>query len=221
MSNLTANDTRGLMEAYTAVYDQDLREKLEEEKVREFSKQFMNLLIEEGYDVSNITENDLYEYFISENLGLLSRLAAPVLAGAKPVVKGLLQKAGKYAIPTAIGAGIDQFVTGGKVREYTGAALQGLRQLGHSIPSPGEARDQFVKPKPKQQTPPKPPKSPTPVQTPGQEALPGFESFDPLEVIKSHLLDEGYASTENQAIRIMAHMSEGWKNSILNNIVVN
>jgi len=218
MSNLTANDTRGLMEAYTAVYDKDLREKLEEEKVREFSKQFMNLLIEEGYDVSNITENDLYEYFISENLGLLSRLAAPVLAGAKPVAKGILRQIGKYSIPTAALAGADQYFSGGRGRDAIGGAIQGLRQLGHSIPSSGEIRDQFVKPKPKEQ---KPPKSPTPVQTPGQEALPGFESFDPLEVIKSHLLDEGYASTENQAIRIMAHMSEGWKNSILNNIVVN
>jgi len=221
MSNLTANDTRGLMEAYTAVYDQDLREKLEEEKVREFSKQFMNLLIEEGYDVSDITENDLYESFISENptlMRLASRVMAPVLAGAKPVAKGILRQIGKYSIPTAIAAGIDQRYFGGRGREAIVGADQGLRDLGHSLPSPGEVRDQFVKPKPKEQ---KPPKSPTPVQTPGQEALPGFESFDPLEVIKSHLLDEGYASTENQAIRIMAHMSEGWKNSILNNIVVN
>lgn len=47
-------------------------------------------------------------------------------------------------------------------------------------------------------------------------SLPGFENFDPFETIKSHLLDEGYASTEKQAIAIMSHMSESWKSKILN-----
>lgn len=41
------------------------------------------------------------------------------------------------------------------------------------------------------------------------------QSFDPFDVIKGHLLDEGYAETEEAAIAIMAHMGEGWKQSIL------
>jgi len=63
MSNLTANDTRGLMEAYAAVYDQDLREQLEEEReVQELTLQIIEnaayVLFSQGYDV-----NDVISYF--------------------------------------------------------------------------------------------------------------------------------------------------------------
>jgi len=63
MSNLTANDTRGLMEAYAAVYDQDLREQLEEDREVErvgfqVIENASNVLFSLGYDV-----NDLINYF--------------------------------------------------------------------------------------------------------------------------------------------------------------
>jgi len=41
------------------------------------------------------------------------------------------------------------------------------------------------------------------------------QSFDLFDVIKGHLLDEGYADTEDAALAIMANMSEQWKQSIL------
>jgi len=41
------------------------------------------------------------------------------------------------------------------------------------------------------------------------------QSFDLFDVIKGHLLDEGYADTEESALAIMANMSEQWKQSIL------
>jgi hypothetical protein len=40
-------------------------------------------------------------------------------------------------------------------------------------------------------------------------------SFDPFDVIKGHLLDEGYADTEEAALVIMANMSEEWRESIV------
>jgi hypothetical protein len=39
--------------------------------------------------------------------------------------------------------------------------------------------------------------------------------FDPFDVIKGHLLDEGYADTNEAALAIMANMSEEWKQSIV------
>ena len=39
--------------------------------------------------------------------------------------------------------------------------------------------------------------------------------FDPFDVIKGHLLDEGYADTEEAALKIMANMSEEWRQSIV------
>jgi hypothetical protein len=41
------------------------------------------------------------------------------------------------------------------------------------------------------------------------------ESYDIYDIILSHLLDEGYAETPEQAERIMVHMSEEWRESIL------
>ena len=42
--------------------------------------------------------------------------------------------------------------------------------------------------------------------------------FDPFDVIKGHLLDEGYADTEESALAIMANMSEEWRESIFESI---
>ena len=41
------------------------------------------------------------------------------------------------------------------------------------------------------------------------------ESVDLYDVILNHLLDEGFADTEQNAITIMANMSEAWKKEIM------
>ena len=41
------------------------------------------------------------------------------------------------------------------------------------------------------------------------------EDVDLFDLIKGHLLDEGYADTEESALVIMANMSEDWRESIL------
>jgi hypothetical protein len=62
--------------------------------------------------------------------------------------------------------------------------------------------------------------TPTPAAAParpmgGARARMLGASFDPFDVIKGHLLDEGYADTEESALAIMANMSEEWRQSIL------
>jgi hypothetical protein len=44
------------------------------------------------------------------------------------------------------------------------------------------------------------------------------QSFDPFDVVLGHLLDEGYADTEQAALQIMANMSEEWRESIVEGI---
>jgi len=44
------------------------------------------------------------------------------------------------------------------------------------------------------------------------------QSFDLFDVIKGHLLDEGYADNEDAALAIMANMSEEWKQSIVEGV---
>jgi hypothetical protein len=48
--------------------------------------------------------------------------------------------------------------------------------------------------------------------------LEGFsrEEIDLYDIVFTHLLDEGYASTKEAAVAIMANMSEEWRDSILN-----
>ena len=43
------------------------------------------------------------------------------------------------------------------------------------------------------------------------------QSFDVFDVIKGHLIDEGYADTEEAALQIMANMSQEWRESIVEN----
>ena len=42
-----------------------------------------------------------------------------------------------------------------------------------------------------------------------------MEEVDVFDIIKGHLIDEGFADTEEAAHSIMASMSEGWKQSIV------
>lgn len=74
MSNLTANDVNGLMEAYDAVYNPDLREELEEEKeIKDLSFQLIedtsHLLFSQGYGVQDVLDyfNDASSEIISED----------------------------------------------------------------------------------------------------------------------------------------------------------
>jgi len=59
--------------------------------------------------------------------------------------------------------------------------------------------------------------TPSPVNRATGSKKPGsiVSSFDLFDVIKGHLLDEGYADTEESALAIMANMSEEWRQSIV------
>jgi hypothetical protein len=62
MSRLTGNDARSLMEAYAAVYAPQINE----EQVWEEVESWVNSLLEEGYDLSDYTWEDMYESYIEE-----------------------------------------------------------------------------------------------------------------------------------------------------------
>jgi len=49
----------------------------------------------------------------------------------------------------------------------------------------------------------------------GTPATSLVQSFDPFDVVLGHLIDEGYADTEQAALQIMANMSEEWRENIL------
>ena len=129
MSRITGNDAYGLMEAYSAVYQPRLE--LTEEQVWEEVEEWVNALIEEGYDLSDYTWEEMYEAYIEE------------------------------------------------------------------------ARAEGVKPY-----------KPQPLKP-----LPQAEEVDVYDVILSHLLDEGYASSVDAAEAIMVNMSEDWRDIIIEEIL--
>jgi hypothetical protein len=165
MNNSAQNKNHSLMEAYYAVYDEDIKNKLNEEKeIKEFLE-VIDFLIEDGYDLSEYTYEELYEYHITERWGallggaargigtLLKKSGGQIYQGAKEPAKKVLTKLGKLAVPTAIAAGLDQYFSGGKGREWVGAGIQGIRQMGHSMPTPGQAADAFKAPETTKPTP--------------------------------------------------------------------
>ena len=63
MSRLTGADAKGLMEAYNNVY---APQELTEEQVWEEVETWVNSLLEEGYDLSDYTWEEMYESYITE-----------------------------------------------------------------------------------------------------------------------------------------------------------
>ena len=81
MSAITSIETRGLMEAYAAVYDQDLREELEEEREVEWvSFQIIEnaayVLFSQGYDV-----DDVISYFTEASQEVITEDAIAISEG--------------------------------------------------------------------------------------------------------------------------------------------
>ena len=96
MSRLTSNEVRGLMEAYQEVYTP---QELTEEQVWEEVEEWVNALVEEGYDLSDYTWEEMYESYITEAIPLAIPAAAsaapyilPALGAAAGVAKGLMNR---------------------------------------------------------------------------------------------------------------------------------
>lgn len=71
MSRITGSEAKSMMEAYSAVY-------APEEQVWEEVENWVNALVEEGYDLSDYTWEDMYESYIEEQGGQ---------GGARPINK--------------------------------------------------------------------------------------------------------------------------------------
>ena len=68
MSRITGTDAANLMEAYAAVYAPQEEIELTEEQVQEDFENWVNSLVEEGYDLSEYTWEDMYEAYIGEDI---------------------------------------------------------------------------------------------------------------------------------------------------------
>jgi hypothetical protein len=279
MSRITGSDAKGLIEAYSAVY---APQELTEEQVWEEVENWVNSLLEEGYDLSEYTWEEMYEAYLSEDLmGDLRANAGNIVRGATGAYQGAMRTAsnvnqalvnrikpkpsptfqntggfGRYAAPSAqvktptpaarpaapaAPAAPRPAAPAARPAAAAPAAPKVAPKPAAATPAPagGSALDRATaaaskptafSPKPQSdvgamiarsqarqaaQTPK--PTTPAPAARPmgGARGRMLGASFDPFDVIKGHLLDEGYADNEEAALKIMANMSEDWRESIV------
>ena len=100
------------------------------------------------------------------------------------------------------------------------------RMEGRKKPAPGDGKK--TRPLPTPRGPRKPMPEPTkgrtdqlPKRTPENAKKVEYykDDVDIFDIVKGHLLDEGYAETEEAAIAIMSSMSEEWRQSIVEKAV--
>ena len=230
MERLTPSNYSSLVEAYSAVYSEDLRSKLnEEEQIQEFL-QVIDSLLEEGYDLSEYTYDELYEGWKSDaarKVGswLLKKGVSAAktawhgttkqtekgiknIPGAGQTTKELLARGASLLPYAGIAAGANALF-GGQLGRIAGDwGKEGIKQTTgalRQVPSPGQPATARPQPEDK--------KKKDPFSTAPDALL--KQDVDLFDLIKGHLLDEGYAETEEAALRIMSNMSEGWKESII------
>ena len=157
---MDAQDFRSLQEAYIGVYDDDIREKLEFES-------WVNNLLEEGYDLSDYTWDELYE-----NYTQLDEISD------RRVQQTLRARQRRFNRSIDSGAPNKEF--------------HQLRNTEKLVASRNKRTGSNIKVDENHQ-----------------------ESYDLYDIILSHLIDEGYADTQEAAERIMVNMSEEWREDIM------
>ena len=194
MSRLTGTDTLGLMEAYQAVY---APKELTEEQVWEEVESWVNSLVEEGYDLSDYTWDDLYEYYVSEgykrmNRGKIERQAQRLGGERGEVLRTLTQMVDRPDWRKHSTSQARKNRAGGAGSDYRKRKeLQARDDAKADIKKYGLYGD-------KKET---------------------NEQVELYDIIFSHLLDEGYATTEDGALAIMSNMSEDWIQSIVEGLL--
>jgi hypothetical protein len=96
MQRLTGNQAYDLMEAYNSIYES---EQITEEQIVESFNIWIDDLLNEGYDLSDYTYDDLYEYYLSEGIPLraIGGAVGKVIGGTwkhaiKPIFVGVPKK---------------------------------------------------------------------------------------------------------------------------------
>ena len=211
--------------SYAAVYNQDLREGIQEKQNFE---SWVDSLLDEGYDLSDYTWEEVYEAYVAEVRAPGVKPYQPMPRKPLPQSKPLSGEKGdrsgygpeeKFkdwklgATPSTVdkkGKTVSQRMddekpygkrmTGELAREY---GSRHAAEVTRVVRGPGEPRAVKL---------PQEPKKPKMVKKDGKWVKEGYDLYD---IILSHLLDEGYAETQEAAEVIMVNMSEDWRNSIL------
>jgi hypothetical protein len=207
---MNSKDYRNIREAYLDVYNDDLREE------QEF-KSWVTELLDEGYDLSDYTWNEMYDiyneaYKGGPEFGMKYSKSKP-LSGEKGDGSGYGGPE-KFTKPDdnieKPGTTVPPFKKGGysRIMSNTPHGIGAHRdKIASKITTttggdPGAPTSQKMRPSEKKKN----------LEIIRKKTN---EEYDLYDIILSHLIDEGYADTQEAAESIMVNMSEEWKESIV------
>jgi hypothetical protein len=211
--------------SYAAVYNQNLREELEEKQDFE---NWVDSLLDEGYDLSDYTWEEIYEAYVEEARAEGVKAYKPQNRKPLPQAKPLSGEKGDGS-----GYGPDEKFKDWKDRATPASTLKrkggetetvsqrmnrekpyGKRMTGQMAREYGSRHAAEVTRVVKGAGEPQAVTYPRQKSKVSKEII-RKEEVDVYDLILSHLLDEGYASTPEKAKNIMVNMSEEWIASII------
>ena len=215
-------ELKSLSEAYQSVYSP---QELIEEQVWEEVENWVHSLLEEGYDLSDYTWEEMYESYLSE-----------VVSTPPPVAMDAFASGGGAAKMAKSGMTRDQVIAQGNknntklstttfTKPTTPAAPA---RPGSFAPRPattpekkmgGDPMDQWARANPTLAAKVKPGQSGyNTIRTRLDADNDRQENYDAYDLVLSHLINEGYADTQEAALAIMGNMSEDWRQSIVEEV---
>lgn len=205
---MDSQQVRNLQEAYIDVYEGDLTEE------QEF-KSWVTELLDEGYDLSDYTLEDMYEIYNEERDPGVKEYPGGASYSLRTRVRksNEVKPAGKK--PPGETSGYGQVSPDGK-KDPLKTPEKDERNFENSLApkpkafprifgtlDPANTRNREIT---RQMGKPKP-------EAPRRKTK--NEEYDLYDLILSHLISEGYADTQEAAESIMVNMSEDWRESIV------
>ena len=229
---MNSQDIQNIQESYLAVYDDETRENLEFEN-------WVNNLLDEGYDLSDYTWDEMAEIYIGEERAE----GVKPYGGGKEVGDKMRAGYGIKITPKppsgkkgdGSGYGEDKkFTKPDDKIENPGTTVPPFKKGGYGRISPvipyGIGANATKSRSANSRVRRLDPGAPTSQKLPPEEKKklsreivrkpkPKNEEYDLYDVILSHLIDEGYADTFEAAEAIMVNMSEDWRESIVEEVL--
>jgi hypothetical protein len=150
MSRLTGNDAKSLMEAYAAVYTP---QEISEEQVWEQVEEWVNSLVEEGYDLSEYSWEEMYEAYIEENAAQQfipgkgqSTVSGPVTIYSRPRKNTGEPYQSPYARPRNANTTVRNSATGEVLQKPKMGGINDPKYRGQELQQAARARASQVKP---------------------------------------------------------------------------
>ena len=155
----------------------------------------VNALIEEGYDLSSYTWNEMYEICLDEAVEGLNEIDSSTIARTANKRMQNLSAAEKKEMGAR-----DAGATGELSRLSANTSKAAAKVSRHRALSTAHARSRKR------------------MKDAGQNVQDSYE-YDIFDSILEYLVAEGYADTNESALVIMANMSEEWRQSIVESLI--